>query len=163
MANKNPKKANLLDHHSIKHILDESVSEVLNNQTLDPLVKSINQLIIFIDCDFFFFGDVDCYESRVRWRCENEQCEVVAWNDYYCYCFGCSILQKEVPWESRLFDRLHRIISLLFLLFYVVKFSEFLLDSVWLISQWWKWKRLSVCFVIWDLRFFRYWRCYGIL
>ncbi|XP_021648212.2 signal peptidase complex subunit 2 [Hevea brasiliensis] len=27
MANKNPKKANLLDHHSIKHILDESVSE----------------------------------------------------------------------------------------------------------------------------------------
>lgn len=42
MANKNPKKANLLDHHSIKHILDESVSEVLNKQTLDPLVKSIN-------------------------------------------------------------------------------------------------------------------------
>jgi signal peptidase complex subunit 2 len=28
MANKKPKKANLLDHHSIKHILDESVSEV---------------------------------------------------------------------------------------------------------------------------------------
>lgn len=27
-GSKNPKKANLLDHHSIKHILDESVSEV---------------------------------------------------------------------------------------------------------------------------------------
>ncbi|KAK7385744.1 hypothetical protein VNO78_31581 [Psophocarpus tetragonolobus] len=29
MASKTPKKANLLDHHSIKHILDESVSEVV--------------------------------------------------------------------------------------------------------------------------------------
>uniref|UniRef100_A0A2K1ZCV0 Signal peptidase complex subunit 2 n=1 Tax=Populus trichocarpa TaxID=3694 RepID=A0A2K1ZCV0_POPTR len=29
MANKNAKKANLLDHHSIKHILDESVSEIV--------------------------------------------------------------------------------------------------------------------------------------
>lgn len=28
MATKNPKKANLLDHHSIKHLLDESVTEV---------------------------------------------------------------------------------------------------------------------------------------
>lgn len=27
-ANKNPKKTNLLDHNSIKHILDESVTEV---------------------------------------------------------------------------------------------------------------------------------------
>ncbi|KAG5557916.1 hypothetical protein RHGRI_007983 [Rhododendron griersonianum] len=27
MATKNPKKANLLDHHSIKHLLDESVTE----------------------------------------------------------------------------------------------------------------------------------------
>lgn len=34
-ANKNPKKANLLDHHSIKHILDESVTEVSRN-SLDP-------------------------------------------------------------------------------------------------------------------------------
>ncbi|KAJ8755565.1 hypothetical protein K2173_022144 [Erythroxylum novogranatense] len=30
-ANKNPKKANLLDHHSIKHILDESVTEVVTS------------------------------------------------------------------------------------------------------------------------------------
>uniref|UniRef100_A0A2P2KTN0 Signal peptidase complex subunit 2 n=1 Tax=Rhizophora mucronata TaxID=61149 RepID=A0A2P2KTN0_RHIMU len=28
-ANKNAKKANLLDHHSIKHILDESVTEIV--------------------------------------------------------------------------------------------------------------------------------------
>ncbi|ESR48916.1 hypothetical protein CICLE_v10032786mg [Citrus x clementina] len=32
MANKNPKKANLLDHHSIKHILDESVSEIVTSR-----------------------------------------------------------------------------------------------------------------------------------
>lgn len=32
MANKNQKKANLLDHHSIKHILDESVSEVTHKK-----------------------------------------------------------------------------------------------------------------------------------
>lgn len=27
---RNPKKSNLLDHHSIKHLLDETVSEVYN-------------------------------------------------------------------------------------------------------------------------------------
>nr|POF27577.1 putative signal peptidase complex subunit 2 [Quercus suber] len=32
VATKNPKKANLLDHHSIKHILDESVSEIVTNR-----------------------------------------------------------------------------------------------------------------------------------
>ncbi|KAL0003286.1 hypothetical protein SO802_017067 [Lithocarpus litseifolius] len=31
-ATKNPKKANLLDHHSIKHILDESVSEIVTSR-----------------------------------------------------------------------------------------------------------------------------------
>ncbi|KAF3433518.1 hypothetical protein FNV43_RR24620 [Rhamnella rubrinervis] len=31
-TNKNPKKANLLDHHSIKHILDESVSEIVTSR-----------------------------------------------------------------------------------------------------------------------------------
>jgi signal peptidase complex subunit 2 len=39
VATKNPKKANLLDHHSIKHILDESVSEVKPSRKtliLDP-------------------------------------------------------------------------------------------------------------------------------
>ncbi|RYQ99857.1 hypothetical protein Ahy_B07g087867 [Arachis hypogaea] len=32
MASKSAKKANLLDHHSIKHILDESVSEVVTSR-----------------------------------------------------------------------------------------------------------------------------------
>ncbi|KAF1868901.1 hypothetical protein Lal_00048180 [Lupinus albus] len=32
MASKSAKKVNLLDHNSIKHILDESVSEVVKNQ-----------------------------------------------------------------------------------------------------------------------------------
>ncbi|CAK7325813.1 unnamed protein product [Dovyalis caffra] len=32
MANKNAKKANILDHHSIKHILDESVSEIVTSR-----------------------------------------------------------------------------------------------------------------------------------
>jgi signal peptidase complex subunit 2 len=32
VATKNPKKANLLDHHSIKHILDESVSEIVTGR-----------------------------------------------------------------------------------------------------------------------------------
>ena len=31
-SNKNPKKANLLDHHSIKHILDEYVSEIVTSR-----------------------------------------------------------------------------------------------------------------------------------
>ncbi|KAF7816353.1 putative signal peptidase complex subunit 2 [Senna tora] len=32
MASKGPKKVNLLDHHSIKHILDESASEVVTSR-----------------------------------------------------------------------------------------------------------------------------------
>ncbi|XP_044507429.1 probable signal peptidase complex subunit 2 [Mangifera indica] len=32
MANKNPKKVNLLDHHSIKHILDETVPEIVSSR-----------------------------------------------------------------------------------------------------------------------------------
>lgn len=32
MATKNPKKANLLDHHSIKHLLDESVTEIVKGR-----------------------------------------------------------------------------------------------------------------------------------
>ncbi|KAJ4843497.1 hypothetical protein Tsubulata_034992 [Turnera subulata] len=32
MASKNPKKANLLDHHSLKHVLDEAVSEVITSR-----------------------------------------------------------------------------------------------------------------------------------
>lgn len=32
MASKSAKKANLLDHHSIKHILDESVSEIVTSR-----------------------------------------------------------------------------------------------------------------------------------
>lgn len=31
MAAKSAKKANLLDHHSLKHLLDESVSEVIQS------------------------------------------------------------------------------------------------------------------------------------
>ncbi|XP_010534562.1 PREDICTED: probable signal peptidase complex subunit 2 [Tarenaya hassleriana] len=32
LANRNPKKANLLDHHSIKHILDESISDIVTSR-----------------------------------------------------------------------------------------------------------------------------------
>ncbi len=50
VATKNPKKANLLDHHSIKHILDESVSEVKPSRKtliLDPWSNS-SFLIYFL-------------------------------------------------------------------------------------------------------------------
>ncbi|KAF5736596.1 signal peptidase complex subunit 2-like [Tripterygium wilfordii] len=42
MAAKNPKKANLLDHHSIKHILDESVSEVVTTRGFVEDVRMSN-------------------------------------------------------------------------------------------------------------------------
>jgi signal peptidase complex subunit 2 len=45
-AAKNPKKANLLDHHSIKHILDESISEV--NQAKEEK-ENPNLLFLLID------------------------------------------------------------------------------------------------------------------
>ncbi|KAK6933051.1 Signal peptidase complex subunit 2 [Dillenia turbinata] len=39
---KNPKKANLLDHHSIKHILDESVSEIVTGRGYSEDVRLSN-------------------------------------------------------------------------------------------------------------------------
>ncbi|KAL0341310.1 UNVERIFIED_CONTAM: putative signal peptidase complex subunit [Sesamum radiatum] len=43
MATKqNPKKANLLDHHSIKHILDESVTEIVTTKGYPEDVRMSN-------------------------------------------------------------------------------------------------------------------------
>ncbi|GMP23292.1 hypothetical protein CsSME_00000944 [Camellia sinensis var. sinensis] len=53
-SNKNPKKANLLDHHSIKHILDESVTEIVTGRGYIEDVRMSNirlllgTIIIFI-------------------------------------------------------------------------------------------------------------------
>ncbi|KAB1217773.1 putative signal peptidase complex subunit 2 [Morella rubra] len=46
---KNAKKANLLDHHSIKHILDESVSEIVTSRGYveDVRMSNIRLLIIY--------------------------------------------------------------------------------------------------------------------
>ncbi|GLT88554.1 hypothetical protein SLE2022_065740 [Rubroshorea leprosula] len=46
-GSKNPKKANLLDHHSIKHILDESVSEIVTSRGYVEDVR-ISNLKLFI-------------------------------------------------------------------------------------------------------------------
>lgn len=50
-TNKNVKKANLLDHHSIKHILDESVSDVRTVDDLSIIPWSVNFWSSF--CPFF--------------------------------------------------------------------------------------------------------------
>ncbi|KAJ0046913.1 hypothetical protein Pint_06438 [Pistacia integerrima] len=42
MANKNPKKANLLDHHSIKHVLDETVPEIVGSRGYVEDVRKSN-------------------------------------------------------------------------------------------------------------------------
>ncbi|KZV13931.1 hypothetical protein F511_44786 [Dorcoceras hygrometricum] len=49
-ADKNPKKANLLDHHSIKNILDESVTEIVKSKGYpeDVRMSNIRLLIGFI-------------------------------------------------------------------------------------------------------------------
>ncbi|KAH7854882.1 hypothetical protein Vadar_018718 [Vaccinium darrowii] len=52
MATKNPKRANLLDHHSIKHLLDESVNEIVKGRGYveDVRISNISgilQLIIY--------------------------------------------------------------------------------------------------------------------
>ncbi|CAH1428742.1 unnamed protein product [Lactuca virosa] len=41
-AIKNPKKTNLLDHHSIKHLLDESVTEIVTNRGYSEDVRMSN-------------------------------------------------------------------------------------------------------------------------
>ncbi|CAA7028962.1 unnamed protein product [Microthlaspi erraticum] len=45
-TNKNAKKANLLDHHSIKHILDESVSEIVTSRGYREDVRLSNLKLI---------------------------------------------------------------------------------------------------------------------
>uniref|UniRef100_A0A1J3D912 Signal peptidase complex subunit 2 n=2 Tax=Noccaea caerulescens TaxID=107243 RepID=A0A1J3D912_NOCCA len=45
-TNKNAKKANLLDHHSIKHILDESVSEIVTSRGYKEDVRLSNLKLI---------------------------------------------------------------------------------------------------------------------
>ena len=52
MATKNAKKANLLDHHSLKHLLDESVSEVIESIILAFVRSSSRQ---FFSRFFFFY------------------------------------------------------------------------------------------------------------
>ncbi|KAL1535435.1 hypothetical protein AAHA92_28213 [Salvia divinorum] len=41
-ANKSPKKANLLDHNSIKHLLDESVTEIVTSKGYPEDVRMSN-------------------------------------------------------------------------------------------------------------------------
>ncbi|XP_024990833.1 probable signal peptidase complex subunit 2 [Cynara cardunculus var. scolymus] len=41
-STKSPKKANLLDHHSIKHLLDESVSEIVTSRGYSEDVRMSN-------------------------------------------------------------------------------------------------------------------------
>ncbi|XP_010517379.1 PREDICTED: probable signal peptidase complex subunit 2 [Camelina sativa] len=45
-TNKNVKKANLLDHHSIKHILDESVSDIVTSRGYKEDVRLSNLKLI---------------------------------------------------------------------------------------------------------------------
>lgn len=47
-STKNPKKANLLDPHSIKHLLDESVTEVRTISLFNSSDLSIASFFIFI-------------------------------------------------------------------------------------------------------------------
>lgn len=43
---KNPKKINLLDHHSIKHLLDESVSEIVTSRGFSEDVRMSNVRLV---------------------------------------------------------------------------------------------------------------------
>ncbi|KAE7996661.1 hypothetical protein FH972_001366 [Carpinus fangiana] len=45
-AAKNPKKANLLDHHSIKHLLDESISEIVTGRGYAEDVRMSNVRLV---------------------------------------------------------------------------------------------------------------------
>ncbi|XP_024177244.1 probable signal peptidase complex subunit 2 [Rosa chinensis] len=45
-ATKNPKKANLVDHHSIKHVLDESVTEIVTSRGYVEDVRMSNLRLV---------------------------------------------------------------------------------------------------------------------
>ena len=90
-ANKTPKKTNLLDHNSIKHILDESVTEVCDFLRIFMInFGDFNEIWEFSSF-WFFLPDwmvwfeidldltgfqlilvVDRDKQRVSWRCKDE-------------------------------------------------------------------------------------------
>ncbi|KAK9126205.1 hypothetical protein Scep_015051 [Stephania cephalantha] len=80
-STKNPKKANLLDPHSIKHILDESVTEVHRDR------------------------------SRIQGRRDDEQREVVDGERDHHRRARRAVLSEEVSGEQRVLDRMHCVIS----------------------------------------------------
>ena len=89
-ATKNVKKVNLLDHNAIKHLLDESVSDVSHKHiNQSPQFRSRYQSFVLYRC-------VDRYEQRVQGGCEIKQRQISVRRDYNRGCSCCSILQQEV-------------------------------------------------------------------
>ena len=105
-TNKNAKKVNLLDHNSIKHMLDESVSDVSHILTLRVLhiLRSVKYDHPFVLC-------VDRYEPWVQGGREAEQHEADLRDGYHRGCSRCSVLQQEVPREQGLSYWMHCTIS----------------------------------------------------
>ncbi|RRT61606.1 hypothetical protein B296_00029894 [Ensete ventricosum] len=134
-AAKNPKKTNLLDHHSIKHLLDESVTdvEIPTHFSLSYFVLSnfsfakISRSLGFLRWNrFFFFLDSGRQESGVRGGLEVEQREVADRVHHHRHRAPCAVLPEEVSREQGFPYCLHRIISLFpFLLFEVAVFVIF--------------------------------------
>ena len=96
-TNKNVKKVNLLDHNSIKHMLDESVSDVSHISSDYSPYAFLLYILRSVDYDHPFVLCVDRYEPWLQGGREAEQHEADLRRGYHRGCSRCSVLQQEVP------------------------------------------------------------------
>lgn len=71
ITNKNPKKANLLDYHSIKHLRGHLTPNSLPLTSFWFLCWLFPVSLLFL---FVFTSMLDCCKSWIQGRCEDQQC-----------------------------------------------------------------------------------------
>ena len=117
-CNEEPEKANLLDPHSIKHVLDESVMEERpSTPWISPPLYSID-LLGFWPAIPRVFDDLltGCDRQGIPGGREAKQLAAAVRRGDHRHRACRPILSEEVPGEPGFPHRLHRIISLIVVL-----------------------------------------------
>ncbi|TQD73334.1 hypothetical protein C1H46_041124 [Malus baccata] len=116
-ASKNPKKANLLDHHSIKHILDESVTEIVTARGyvedvrmsnvrlfLGTIIIAIFSSSASLQCavaaDHILQGE-ECHSLHVSSRCSSSGTRDTVHNQYrVTFNVGAILLGQPIDFKA---------------------------------------------------------------
>lgn len=103
---KNSKKANLLDQNSVKHLLDETISEV--GEICEVFWFPVVSLSL---CGWLILLGPDRDQQRLSGRREAEQSPAADRGCDHRHCSARAVLPEEVPCEQGHFVRLYWIIS----------------------------------------------------